>query len=251
MSGSVAAVPPAAACSRSIWARCASRARRPGEKSHAATRHREDPRVRAYCIHTSRRGSPSPACWGRGAERRMGCGPLLRRKSDCTTVTVNLHRSRPVFRTPSGLRPPSPLRGEGEPADREQLNENHREFDLRECDSVRARGDVAIQSRATAFLRIARCARDDDSSGGSVVAFAALDDLTAKRSRREMAPQELEKIESAPGNGLAFEISTTKSGMLASLAMRALTASAALARAGTRLASPPEGQFLHRARLSP
>ena len=32
----------------------------------------------------------------------MGCGPLLRRKSDCTTVTANLSRSSPAFHTPSG-----------------------------------------------------------------------------------------------------------------------------------------------------
>ncbi len=31
----------------------------------------------------------------------MGCGPLLRARSDCTTVTANLHRSIPAFRTPS------------------------------------------------------------------------------------------------------------------------------------------------------
>jgi hypothetical protein len=56
----------------------------------------------------------------------MGCGPLLRRKPDCTSVAANVHRSRPAFRTPSGpiarrktgvfrrpMGPPSPLRGEG------------------------------------------------------------------------------------------------------------------------------------------
>ena len=31
----------------------------------------------------------------------MGYGLLPRRKSDCTTVTANLHRSRPAFHTPS------------------------------------------------------------------------------------------------------------------------------------------------------
>jgi hypothetical protein len=31
----------------------------------------------------------------------MGCGPLLRVRSDCTTVTANLNRSIPAFRTPS------------------------------------------------------------------------------------------------------------------------------------------------------
>jgi putative hemolysin len=37
-----------------------------------------------------------------GAERRMGCGPLLQRESGCTSVTANLRRSRPAFHTPSG-----------------------------------------------------------------------------------------------------------------------------------------------------
>ena len=51
----------------------------------------------------------------------MGCGPLPRRKSDCTTVTANLHRSIPAFRTPSG--PPGHLprfAEKGEPAGRLQ-----------------------------------------------------------------------------------------------------------------------------------
>src|SRR5208337_4146338 len=61
---------------------------------------------------------------------RMGCGPLLRPKSDCTTATANLRRTIPAFRAPSGLRPPSPLRGEGETRHREQFHEEHREFDL-------------------------------------------------------------------------------------------------------------------------
>jgi hypothetical protein len=41
--------------------------------------------------------------------------------------------------------------------------------------------------------------------GVSVVGIAAREDLTAKRSRPEMPPQRLEKIESAPGNGMAPE----------------------------------------------
>ena len=36
-----------------------------------------------------------------GEVRRMGCGPLLRRKSDCTSVAANLYRPSPAFRTPS------------------------------------------------------------------------------------------------------------------------------------------------------
>ena len=36
-----------------------------------------------------------------GAKRRMGCGPLLRAKSDCTTVTANLSSPGSCFRTPS------------------------------------------------------------------------------------------------------------------------------------------------------
>ena len=37
--------------------------------------------------------------------------------------------------------------------------------------------------------------------------IAAREDVTAKRSRREIAPQRLEKIESAPGNGMGSEAS--------------------------------------------
>jgi len=41
----------------------------------------------------------------------------------------------------------------------------------------------------------------------SVAGIAAREDPTAKRSRPEMAPQRLEKIESAPGNGMGSEAS--------------------------------------------
>src|SRR5208282_2449244 len=86
--------------------------------------------------------TPSPACWGKwrhraskdarrstgyraskdarlstGYGRRMGCGPAPQRWPDGAIVTANLHRAMPAFRTPSGLRPPSPLRGEGELTD--------------------------------------------------------------------------------------------------------------------------------------
>ncbi len=49
---------------------------------------------------------PSSAGEG-GAKRRMGCGPPLRLKSDCATVSANFRRTLPAFRTPSGLQPPS------------------------------------------------------------------------------------------------------------------------------------------------
>src|SRR5271163_3802559 len=39
------------------------------------------------------------------------------------------------------------------------------------------------------------------------VGIAAREGLTAKRSRPEMTPQPLEKIESAPGNGMVSEAS--------------------------------------------
>src|SRR5277367_5081810 len=45
------------------------------------------------------------------------------------------------------------------------------------------------------------------SPGVSVAGIAARESVTAKRSRREMAPQRLEKIESAPGNGMVSEAS--------------------------------------------
>jgi hypothetical protein len=41
--------------------------------------------------------------------------------------------------------------------------------------------------------------------GVSAAGIAGREDLTAKPSRREMAPQRLEKIESAPGNGMVSE----------------------------------------------
>jgi hypothetical protein len=41
----------------------------------------------------------------------------------------------------------------------------------------------------------------------SVAGIAARECPTAKRSRPEMAPQRLEKIESAPGNGMGSEAS--------------------------------------------
>jgi hypothetical protein len=43
--------------------------------------------------------------------------------------------------------------------------------------------------------------------GVSVAGIAARDGLTARRSRPEMAPQRLEMIESAPGNGMGTEAS--------------------------------------------
>jgi hypothetical protein len=43
------------------------------------------------------------------------------------------------------------------------------------------------------------------SRGVSLAGIAPRDGLTAKRSRPEMAPQRLEKIESAPGNGMVSE----------------------------------------------
>ncbi len=43
--------------------------------------------------------------------------------------------------------------------------------------------------------------------GVSLAGIAAREGLTAKRSRPEMAPQRLEKIESAPGNGMGSEAS--------------------------------------------
>ena len=46
--------------------------------------------------------------------------------------------------------------------------------------------------------------------GVSVVGIAAREDRTAKRSRPEMAPQRFEKIESAPGNGMASEAANHK-----------------------------------------
>ena len=99
------------------------------------------PRRLPYHIQTSRvAGSHLPQLAGEGgAERRMGCGPLLEPKPDCTTGAANLLRAVPAFRTPSGLRPPSPLRGEGETAGRAQLHETHREFDLCEFGSHKQR----------------------------------------------------------------------------------------------------------------
>ncbi len=65
----------------------------------------------------SPRGSLPQLAGEGGAKRRMGCGPLLRAKSDCTTVTANLHRSIAAFRTPSAATRHLPRFAEkGEPA---------------------------------------------------------------------------------------------------------------------------------------
>src|SRR5271163_5105157 len=45
------------------------------------------------------------------------------------------------------------------------------------------------------------------NSQAAVAGIAARECLTAKRSRPEMAPQRLEKIESGPGNGMGSEAS--------------------------------------------
>jgi hypothetical protein len=86
--------------------------------------------------------------------------------------------------------------------------------------------------------------RSSISLNGGVSVIVALDDLTANRSRREMAPQGLENVHSAPGNGMAPEILTYKiwyagvSGDAGTLTPPPLGARL------TRVGSPPEGQFL-------
>ena len=50
-----------------------------------------------------------------------------------------------------------------------------------------------------------RADRRSLNRGVSVAGIAAREGLTAKRSRPEMAPQQVEKIESAPGNGMVPE----------------------------------------------
>ena len=96
--------------------------------------------------HISSRGCASlPQLAGEGgAKRRMGCGPLLRRKSDCTTVTANLHRSIPAFHTPSG--PPGHL-----PRFAEKGNARAacRVDDLCECRRDQARASSRASHRAT------------------------------------------------------------------------------------------------------
>ncbi len=88
--------------------------------------------------HISKAGRyPSPALLGKVA-RSAGWGVVrcLNFGSDCTTVTLSLHRAIPAFRTPSGpitrrktgvfrrpMGPPSPLRGEGG-ARRLEIEEN-------------------------------------------------------------------------------------------------------------------------------
>jgi hypothetical protein len=58
-----------------------------------------DPAVFAHL--RSLRGSLPQLAGEGGAQRRMGCGPLLRRQTACTNVTANLRSKRPAFRTPS------------------------------------------------------------------------------------------------------------------------------------------------------
>jgi hypothetical protein len=74
----------------------------------------------------------------------------------------------------------------------------------------------ALPSRELAGLTGAPSALSEETAepivdlwnGGVLVAgIAAREGVTAKRSRPEMAPQLLEKIESAPGNGMVSEAS--------------------------------------------
>ncbi len=64
-----------------------------------------------YGIHTFRVGvthpklageEPAPSLARGGAQRRMGCGPLLRSRSHCATVTAKLQPIIPAFHTPCG-----------------------------------------------------------------------------------------------------------------------------------------------------
>ena len=57
--------------------------------------------------------------------------------------------------------------------------------------------------------------------GVLVAGIAARESVTAKRSRREMAPQRLEKIESAPGNGMVSVASNPQDVVRARAADRA------------------------------
>ena len=45
---------------------------------------------------------PAPSLARGGAQRRMGCGPLLRSRSHCATVTAKLQPIIPAFHTPCG-----------------------------------------------------------------------------------------------------------------------------------------------------
>src|SRR5271165_2693031 len=75
---------------------------------------------------------PLPQLAGEGgAKRRMGCGPLLRAKSDCTIVTANLSSTASCFPHPiRRYAAPSPLRGEGRAPGACRLD------DLYECRSL-------------------------------------------------------------------------------------------------------------------
>ena len=72
-------------------------------------------------------------------------------------------------------------------------------------------GFVPLQiARISEAMNVAR-ERDleamDRFIGHSAATIASRENLTARRSRPEMAPQQLEKIESAPGNGMVSEAS--------------------------------------------
>ena len=86
---------------------------------------------------------------------------------------------------------------------------------LREAGCCDAAGLAAPEPRAIS-----------PSRGVSLAGIAAREGLTAKRSRPEMAPQRLEKIESAPGNGMGSEASNLQDvvhGCAADLARLRLT----------------------------
>jgi hypothetical protein len=94
-----------------------------------------------------------------------------------------------------------------------------RPLDIRGCDTRKngrgKRNSQAAQQISSQSRAVVLCLFLHRGPGGpivdllnrgvSVVGIAAREDLTAKRSRPEMAPQRLEKIVSAPGNGMVAE----------------------------------------------
>jgi hypothetical protein len=92
----------------------------------------------------------------------MGCAPLAQPEPHCATGAANLLRAVPYFphpirpsatpRVQAGSKPgPSPEAGEGEPADRTQPHEKHRELDLCEYRGRESGGPVTLPRTVVGF----------------------------------------------------------------------------------------------------
>jgi hypothetical protein len=126
------------------------------------------PRESGYHIHTSQvaGGYPFPSLLGKVARSAgWGVARWLNPSRIARPAPRTCFEPSPAFRTPSGLRPPpgskrvqagskpspSPGAGEGEPADRTQPHEKHRELDLCEYRGRESGGPVTLPRTVVGF----------------------------------------------------------------------------------------------------